>query len=189
MSIIPSGLRADIMRKRMEDKNTLENKGSLYVGTGISTVISASDAAGVVRSETIYTTEALTIPSGKENGAILVTDSSSRNGLKWGNDISVSSLSAATITNTGNFQNLGHIDNVGYIQSHGYINSDSDITAGDIDTGTYVQLIAATGDVYAIGKVQSNSVETSSAQINGNIQANTFNNKQLKNSSEMSAGL
>ena len=34
MSIIENGLRADIMRKRMEDKNTLKNKGSLYVGTG-----------------------------------------------------------------------------------------------------------------------------------------------------------
>ena len=34
MSIIENGLRADIMRKRMEDKNTLQNKGSLYVGIG-----------------------------------------------------------------------------------------------------------------------------------------------------------
>ena len=34
MSVIDNGLRADIMRKRMEDKNTLQHKGSLYVGTG-----------------------------------------------------------------------------------------------------------------------------------------------------------
>ena len=34
MSVIENGLRADIMRKRMEDKNTLQNKGSLYIGTG-----------------------------------------------------------------------------------------------------------------------------------------------------------
>ena len=32
MSEIENGLRADVMRKRMEDKNTLKNKGSLYVG-------------------------------------------------------------------------------------------------------------------------------------------------------------
>ena len=34
MSVIDNGLRADIMRKRMEDKNILKNKGSLYIGLG-----------------------------------------------------------------------------------------------------------------------------------------------------------
>lgn len=32
MSVIENGLRADIMRKRMEDKNSLVNKNSFYVG-------------------------------------------------------------------------------------------------------------------------------------------------------------
>ncbi len=32
MSVIDNGLRADIMRKRMEDKNSLVNKNSFYVG-------------------------------------------------------------------------------------------------------------------------------------------------------------
>ena len=42
MSEIENGLRADVMRKRMEDKNTLKNKGSLYVGTGEYTTINES---------------------------------------------------------------------------------------------------------------------------------------------------
>lgn len=38
-SIINPGLRADIMRKRIEDKNTLRQKGSLIVGTGTKTTV------------------------------------------------------------------------------------------------------------------------------------------------------
>lgn len=34
MSIIDSGIRADVFRKRIEDKNTLAATGSIYVGTG-----------------------------------------------------------------------------------------------------------------------------------------------------------
>lgn len=36
MSVIPNNLRADIFRQRIESKNTLSNKGGLYVGTGQS---------------------------------------------------------------------------------------------------------------------------------------------------------
>ena len=36
MSTIPNNLRADIFRQRIESKNTLSNKGGLYVGTGQS---------------------------------------------------------------------------------------------------------------------------------------------------------
>ena len=43
MSVIENGLRADIMRKRMEDKNALQNKGSLYVGTGNKETIENKD--------------------------------------------------------------------------------------------------------------------------------------------------
>lgn len=34
MSTIEKNLRIDLMRRRMLDKNTLDVKGSLYVGTG-----------------------------------------------------------------------------------------------------------------------------------------------------------
>lgn len=34
-NVIPNGLTASKMRNRMEDKNTLDQKGSMYVGTGV----------------------------------------------------------------------------------------------------------------------------------------------------------
>jgi len=54
MSEIDNGLRADIMRKRMEDKNTLSHKGSLYVGTGEKETINGVD---------IYKTQELQAPT------------------------------------------------------------------------------------------------------------------------------
>ena len=36
MSTIPNNLRADIFRQRIENKNTLSNRGGLYIGTGQS---------------------------------------------------------------------------------------------------------------------------------------------------------
>lgn len=50
MSTIPNNLRADIFRQRIECKNTLTQKGGMYVGTGQSY---GSGAA------TIYSTEQL----------------------------------------------------------------------------------------------------------------------------------
>ena len=49
---IPSGLRADIMRQSMENKNLLSTKGSIYVGTGESVTING---------EKIYKTKALAL--------------------------------------------------------------------------------------------------------------------------------
>lgn len=56
---IPSGLRADIMRSSMENKNLLAKKGSIYVGTGESMTVGG---------ETVYKTKALNIGN---NGEIL----------------------------------------------------------------------------------------------------------------------
>lgn len=39
MSTIPAGLRADIMRQRMEDKNTITAPGGLYVGGSTSVTV------------------------------------------------------------------------------------------------------------------------------------------------------
>lgn len=51
MATIEAGLRADVMRKRMEDKNTLTTKGALYVGSGTSSTVNGT---------VIYNTQALT---------------------------------------------------------------------------------------------------------------------------------
>ena len=74
MSIIENGLRADIMRKRMEDKNTLKNKGSLYVGTGNKETIETKDT---------YETKEL---SKGNSGEILICLSSDGT-LEWKNEV------------------------------------------------------------------------------------------------------
>ena len=75
MSIIEAGLRADIMRGRIEDKNSLTKKGDLYVGTGNSKTVPDSKTK-------IYETGTLSIPSGCE-GYPLVVDSTSQYGLAY----------------------------------------------------------------------------------------------------------
>ncbi len=56
---IKSGLRADIMRKSMENKNLLNTKGSLYVGTGEKETISLGNNETV----DIYKTKAFPLGS------------------------------------------------------------------------------------------------------------------------------
>ena len=73
MSTIEAGLRADIMRERIEDKNSLTKKGDLYVGTGESKKVGGYD---------ICETGTLSIPSGCE-GYPLVIDSKSTYGLTY----------------------------------------------------------------------------------------------------------
>ena len=51
---IPTGLRADIMRSSMENKNLLSKKGSIYVGTGETVTVGG---------EKIYKTKALELGS------------------------------------------------------------------------------------------------------------------------------
>lgn len=57
-SIINPGLRADIMRKRMEDRNTLRHKGSLFVGTGEKETINFNN-----EDIDIWKTEELKVPT------------------------------------------------------------------------------------------------------------------------------
>ena len=57
---IPTGLRADIMRSSMENKNLLSKKGSIYVGTGETVTVGG---------EKIYKTKALELGS---SGQVLI---------------------------------------------------------------------------------------------------------------------
>ncbi len=77
---IPSGLRADIMRESMENKNLLSQKGSIYVGTGKS-MSKECTVNGETQNASISKTDALT-PG--EDGQILTVDSSEEKGLKYG---------------------------------------------------------------------------------------------------------
>lgn len=63
---IISGLRADVMRSSIENKNLLKKKGSLYVGTGSTTTIQAGSV-----SYSIPITEELAVGE-NENHSVLV---------------------------------------------------------------------------------------------------------------------
>lgn len=81
-TIIPHGLRADLMRKHMENKNTLTQKGSLYIGTGEEYAENSPDYFGTVHC---YKTAELTpidaigkplVSKGKVNNV--------QQGIEWG---------------------------------------------------------------------------------------------------------
>ena len=68
MSEIDNKIRADLFRKRIEDKNTLTGAGAIYVGTGIPQYISSTGAiTGMPSTGTIgpfYETVGVTPTSG-----------------------------------------------------------------------------------------------------------------------------
>lgn len=70
---IPDNLRSDVVRNLIENRNTLAQKGALYVGTGNSQEFDGTSCAE---------TTSITPPT--ENYSVLVSDSTSADGgLKW----------------------------------------------------------------------------------------------------------
>lgn len=74
---IPNGLPGEVMRKSMENKNILAEKGSLYVGTGVAETVEI-----LGNSYKIAQTGKLT--PGSDN-AVLVADSNNPMGLSYKN--------------------------------------------------------------------------------------------------------
>lgn len=91
MSIIENGTAAAIVRNRIEDKNTLQNKGQIYAGTGESEQI---------LNETVYKTAAVAAPDA--NDKILVSDSTTETGLAWKSATDVLSGGGGTVDNAKN---------------------------------------------------------------------------------------
>ena len=77
MAIIDPGLEAVEMRNRMESKGALEEKGSLYVGTGGKTPVTRSDNSTVKIPETIAFN-----PPGIDGG-VMIRDTSKNNKTGW----------------------------------------------------------------------------------------------------------
>ena len=75
MAIIGSGLEAAVMRNKMESKDALATKGSLYVGTGRTTTVTTSMNATVSIPETTAF-----IP--ETNGGVMIHDNSTDTGWK-----------------------------------------------------------------------------------------------------------
>lgn len=76
MAIIESGLEAAVMRNKMESKDALAAKGSLYVGTGGKTTITKSNNSTVLIPETV----AFNPPD--MDGGVMIRDSSTSTGWK-----------------------------------------------------------------------------------------------------------
>ena len=77
MAIIQSGLEAVEMRNRMESKEDLKAKGSLYVGTGDETTVTRSDNSTVA----IPVTTAFNPPN--MDGGVMIRDTSESNKTGW----------------------------------------------------------------------------------------------------------
>ena len=77
MAIIESGLEAVEMRNRMESKEDLKAKGSLYVGTGDETTVTRSDNSTVA----IPVTTAFNPPN--MDGGVMIRDTSESNKTGW----------------------------------------------------------------------------------------------------------
>lgn len=77
MAIIQSGLEAVEMRNRMESKEALAVKGSLYVGTGGTTTVTKSDKSKVLIPETTAFN-----PPGVDGG-VMIRDTSESNKTGW----------------------------------------------------------------------------------------------------------
>ena len=75
MAIIESGLEAAVMINKMESKDALATKGSLYVGTGGTTTVTTSTNATVSIPETTAF-----IP--ETNGGVMIHDNSTDTGWK-----------------------------------------------------------------------------------------------------------
>ena len=86
MATISAGLRADVMRSMMEDKNTLTVKGALYVGAGTTTTV-----GGV----TIYNTQAL-----NPGSADTVLCSNGTSAIPSYKKLTANNLAAGAITST-----------------------------------------------------------------------------------------
>lgn len=77
MAIIEPGLEAIEMRNRMESKEALAAKGSLYVGTGDTTTVTKSDNSTV----SIPVTTAFNPPD--TDGGVMIRDTSESNKTGW----------------------------------------------------------------------------------------------------------
>lgn len=77
MAIIDNGLEAVVMRNKMESKDALAAKGSLYVGTGGRTTVTTSSNTTVSIPETI----AFNPPN--TNGGVMIRDTSADNTTGW----------------------------------------------------------------------------------------------------------
>ena len=115
MAIIDPGLEAVEMRNRMESKGALEEKGSLYVGTGNKTPVTKSDNSTVQIPETIAFN-----PPGMDGG-VMIRDTSKSNKTGW----TVAKIKTKNLEN-GRVEQANKADRADTILSNGEYKSFAD---------------------------------------------------------------
>lgn len=101
MAIIGSGLEAAVMRNKMESKEALAAKGSLYVGTGNKTTVTKADKTTVSIPETV----AFNPPD--MDGGVMIRDTSTDNATGWKVDkIKTENLENGQVERAANAENI-----------------------------------------------------------------------------------
>ena len=108
MAIIQPGLEAVEMRNRMESKEDLKAKGSLYVGTGDETTVTRSDNSTV----TIPVTTAFNPPD--MDGGVMIRDTSANSKTGW----TVTKITTKNLAN-GRVEQANKADRTDTILSNG----------------------------------------------------------------------
>lgn len=120
MAIIEPGLEAVEMRNRMESKEDLKAKGSLYVGTGDETTVTRSDNSTV----TIPVTTAFNPPDTTDenaNGGVMIWDTSMNSDTGW----AVAKIKTKNLEN-GRVEQANKADRADTILSNGEYKSFAD---------------------------------------------------------------
>lgn len=92
MAIIEGGLEAAVMRNKMESKDALVAKGSLYVGTGKKTTVTKVDKTTVSIPET---TAFVPPDTNDRNGGVMIWDTSVNSETGW----NVAKITTANLEN------------------------------------------------------------------------------------------
>ena len=168
-TVIPHGLRADLMRKHMENKNTLTKKGSLYIGTGEKYSSGSPDYFSDV---SCYKTAELT-PSATA-GEALVADPKGAKGIKWGQVKKAGIEAGAVVGSAGSGASP-----TGTVTSKIYYNSigNDDIANRSITTGKLVyDSIKIGNEIFKLTQVTTSSSSAGTTALSGmtKISCNEF---------------
>lgn len=102
MSEIDNKIRADLFRKRIEDKNQLTGAGAIYVGTGKKTEIEGAGVSGI--TGTYYETTGIAPSGNREIPISVANESGNVTGLKFKNIETILGEQELKITGQTGFQ-------------------------------------------------------------------------------------
>lgn len=129
-TFIEPGLRADIMRSEMESKNTLQNKGSIYVGTGDKTTIGSTNICDTKELKTSDNVVDIAATADPNYGKVLMVGADGQLGYGFIKDRNL---------DNDNLLIEGQLDVNGNVNVGGNINAESStITAQQITASKFI---------------------------------------------------